>query len=70
MDVHRYLRDVLMLILDQPTISLAARGRHEIVKQILHLADERTVVLVSHRGSGVPAELFQLQAEVYHDGPF
>ena len=55
MDVHRYLRDVPM---------------HELVKQILRLADERTVVLVSHRVSGVPAELFRLQAEVYHDGPF
>jgi ABC-type transport system involved in cytochrome bd biosynthesis fused ATPase/permease subunit len=52
---HRYLCDVPMLILDQPTITLAARGRHEVVRQILHLADERTAVLVSHPVSGVPA---------------
>jgi hypothetical protein len=77
--VRRYFRDVRTVIPDQPTTLLAARGRHEVVKDIPHPADERMVVPVSHRYPDVPAaELaregfdaarFQLRREGSRDGP-
>ena len=48
-----YFRDAPMLILDEPTASLDARGEYEIFQQVRRLAKGRTVVLVSHRFSSV-----------------
>jgi ATP-binding cassette, subfamily B, bacterial len=50
-----YFRDAPMLILDEPTAALDPRGEYEIFQQVRRLAQEHTVVLVSHRFSNVRA---------------
>ncbi len=44
-----FLRDAPLLLLDEPTANLDGETEREIVRTIVRLAEDRTVVLVAHR---------------------
>jgi ATP-binding cassette, subfamily B, bacterial len=44
-----YLRQAEILILDEPTAALDAQAEHEVYKQFAELAEDRMVLLISHR---------------------
>ena len=48
-----YLRDAQVLILDEPTAALDARGEYEVFLRFSELVSDRTAVIISHRFSTV-----------------
>lgn len=48
-----FLRDALILILDKPTASIDARAEAEIFERVDRLAQNKTVIIISHRFSTV-----------------
>jgi ATP-binding cassette subfamily B protein len=48
-----YLRQAQVLILDEPTASLDAKGEYEVFQQFSDVTDGRTALLISHRFSTV-----------------
>ena len=48
-----YMRDALVMILDEPTAALDARSEFEVFERFKELSDGKTAVLISHRFSSV-----------------
>jgi ATP-binding cassette subfamily B protein len=48
-----WMRNAQVMILDEPTAALDARGEFEVFQRFRELADNRTAVLISHRFSSV-----------------
>ena len=48
-----YMRDALLLILDEPTAALDARSEFEVFQRFKELSEGKTAVLISHRFSSV-----------------
>jgi len=48
-----YMRDAVLLVLDEPTASLDARAEHEVFKRFSELTRDKMAVLISHRFSTV-----------------
>lgn len=48
-----FFRDASFLVLDEPTASLDARSEHELFEHVRRLADDRCLLLISHRFSTV-----------------
>lgn len=48
-----YIRPAKLLILDEPTAALDPRAEYELYQQFTHLAQDKTVVLVTHRLASV-----------------
>jgi len=48
-----YMRDVDLVILDEPTAALDARSEHEVFLRFSELMEDKTAILISHRFSTV-----------------
>jgi ATP-binding cassette subfamily B protein len=48
-----FLRDAQIIVLDEPTSAMDAKGEYEVFRRIRHLLEGRTAILISHRFSTV-----------------
>ncbi|MCX7089080.1 MAG: thiol reductant ABC exporter subunit CydC [Methylococcales bacterium] len=49
-----YLKNAPVLILDEPTEGLDSDTEHDVLKALLRFAEDKTVIMVTHRQAGLP----------------
>jgi len=70
-DRRAYLRDAVVLVLDEPTAALDARGEVAVYQQFRDMAQGKTTLLISHRlGSARLAEriVFLERGQIVEEG--